>query len=408
MLRRAPLLLCLFPTIVLAHGPDRDGLVKAIGKTLKTEAYAPGVDFSKWPKVAREHRGLFQQAQTDDQMALFVNRALSTFGASHVTLLTPEYMKAPFEMKGAGMFTATYPDKQETVVWKVFPGGPAERAGVRPGDQVLEQKNLFSGFDGTPAKPVWMKVRRGKKELEFNLKPEQYEVFDREQLDWLNTTTAVLTIPTFTPHYNEKRVEALIAEAAMAERLVLDLRFNGGGKPWNVEHLLGFFLPDKTFFGSFIDRAGNTKFRKANPKGSLSQLAAWAPYKMRARRTGKPFAGRVVVLVNEMSGSAAEVAAQALQEGGATVFGKATAGAVLMSDSQTMPGGFELVYPRFDYVSARGRRIEKNPVRPDVVVETVDVGWAGNPDTALRIVAKYLEKVAPNRARRENNRTARA
>lgn len=395
--------------MVFARGSDSDALVEAIGRTLKTEAYAPGVDFTRWPQIARRHRGLMALANTNDLKALAMNRALSEFGASHVTLLTPEYMKAPFEMKGPGMYTATVQSTQVTVVWKVFPGGPAERAGVRPGDQVLEQENLFSGFDGTPAKPVWMKVRRGKKELEFRIKPEQHEIFDREQLDWLDTSTAVLTIPTFSPHYNATRVEALIEEASLAKRLVLDLRFNPGGKPWFVEHLLGFFLPDGAFLGSFVDRAENARFRKGHPKGTLAQLAAWAPYKMRARQTGKRFAGEVVVLVNGASGSAAEVAAQALHEvGRVPVFGEATAGAVLMSDSKTLPGGFELVFPRFDYISARGRRIEKNPIRPDVTVETVDVGWSGSPDTALRQIAKYLEKVARSESARENIRTSRA
>jgi C-terminal processing protease CtpA/Prc len=408
VLRRAPLLLCLFPTIVFASGPDKEGLIKAIGKTLQSEAYAPGVDFQRWPKVVQRHRARLTQAKTDDEIAATLTLALTSLGASHVNVLTPAYMKAPFEMKGSGMFTVSNQDTEEIVVWKVFPGGPAEKAGVHPGDLVLEHKNLFSGLDGTPAKPVWMKVQRGKKELEFRIEPAEHDIFDQERLDWIDTSTAVLTISTFTPHYNAKRVEKLVEEAALAERLVLDLRFNPGGKPWNVEHLLGFFLPKQTFFGSFVSRQESTAFRKSHPKGSLAQLAASVPYKMRTRQAAKPFKGQVVVLVNEFSGSAAEVAAQALQDWGHTVFGRKTAGAVLMSDSKTMPGGFELVFPRFDYISARGRRLERNAVRPDVPVETVDVGWAGNPDTALRQIAKYLEKGARTPSSRENNRTARA
>lgn len=390
-------------------GADSDVLVKAIGKTLKTEAYAPGIDFSKWPEIARQNWALMSMAKTNDLKALAMNNALARFRASHLVLLTPEYMKTPMEMKGPGFFWATFANSQKLVIWKVFPGGPAEKAGVRPGDEVLEQENLTSGFDGTPAKPVWMKVRRGKKELEFRIQPAVHEIFEPERLDWVDTSTAVLTVSTFSTYYNPTRVEALIAEAAFAKRLVLDLRYNPGGKPWNVEHLLGFFLPDGAFLGSFVDRAGNAKFRKKNPKGTLAQLAEWAPYKIRARRTGKPFSGEVVVLVNSASGSASEVAAQALHEvGRVPVFGEATAGAVLMSDAKTLPGGFELIFPRFDYISAKGRRIEKKPIQPDVKVETVDIGWMGSPDTALKQIAKYLEKGATSKPVRENIRTSRA
>jgi C-terminal processing protease CtpA/Prc len=198
-------------------------------------------------------------------------------------------------------------------------------------------------------------------------------------------------------------------EAAVAERLILDLRFNSGGKPWNVEHLLGFFLPDRAFIGSFIGRKDASQFARQNPRGGLTDLAASVALKMRVKRAGPRYRGRVVVLVNEYSGSASEVAAQALREiGRIPVYGESTAGAVLVSDSRPLPGGFALVFPGLDYVSAGGRRLEKHPVKPDVTVRTVDVGWPGRPDTALRKVARYLESVAFSRARRVNNPPSRA
>ncbi|MGV3615946.1 MAG: S41 family peptidase [Fimbriimonas sp.] len=409
MFRRAALLLCLVPTMVWGSGPDTDALVRAIGRTLKSEAYAPGVDFSRWPAVASRHRASFAKAKTQDQLADALNVALGTLGASHVTVFTPDFMKAPFVFRGAGILAAYDEAKDETKVWRVFPGSSAEKEGVRPGDLVLEEENLFSGLDGNPAKPARLKIRRGTKELEFRLQPLPFEGFPRAELDWVDATTAVLSVPTFTPAYDTARIERLMAEAAVAQRLVLDLRYNGGGKPWNVEHLLGFFLPDRAFVGSFVSREESVRFGRRFPKAGLAKLAQWVPGKLRVRRSDSPFRGKVVVLVNEHSGSAAEVAAQALREiGRVPVFGEATAGAVLMSEARTLPGGFELVFPKYDYVSAQGRRLERKPVRPDVMVATSDIGWPGNPDSALRWIAKYLEKVSRTASRRENIRVSHA
>jgi C-terminal processing protease CtpA/Prc len=393
----------------LASPPDADAIVREIGRVLRNEAYAPGVDFSRWDSIAKIHRQRIRAAKTNDEFALALTTALQALGSSHVGVFTPEFMKAPFTSRGAGVVAYYDEESDETVIARVFPKSPAERAGIRCGDVVVEEKDLYSGMDGKPAKPSWVRVRRGERELEFHLKPTQFSLFGRPELDWVDSTTAVLNVPTFTDFYDKARVERLMREAAVAERLILDLRFNSGGKPWNVEHLLGFFLPDRAFIGSFVGRADAHRFAQKNPRGNLSSLAASVVGKMRVKRTGPRYGGRVVVLVNEFSGSASEVAAQALREiGRVPVYGESTAGAVLVSDSRNLPGGFALVFPGLDYVSAGGKRLERHPVKPDVTVRTVDVGWPGRPDTALLKVARYLESVAFSPARRVNNPRSRA
>ena len=236
MLRRLALLVCLVPTLVAASDRDADRLVKDIGRTLRTEAYAPGVDFSRWSKVAKEHRGKFLAAKTDDELATALTAALRSFGTSHLSVFTPDFMKDPFVFKGAGIITAYFEDRGINYVWRVLPKSPADKAGVRPGDVVISEENLYTGIDGTPAVPSTLTVRRGKKELEFKFKPAPFEMFPKAELDWVDSATAVLSIPTFTPAYSPARVEQLIGEASLAKNLILDLRYNGGGKPWFVEH----------------------------------------------------------------------------------------------------------------------------------------------------------------------------
>lgn len=81
----------------------------------------------------------------------------------------------------------------------------------------------------------------------------------------------------------------------------------------------------------------------------------------------RPFAGKMVVLVDRPTMSAAEILSAALQESGrARVIGRPTSGSVLAMESKRLSDGGELRISVKDFVTAKGRRLEKNGVEPDV------------------------------------------
>ena len=81
------------------------------------------------------------------------------------------------------------------------------------------------------------------------------------------------------------------------------------------------------------------------------------------------FGGRVIVLVDRGTASAAEIFAAVLQDHGrATVVGRPTAGAVLASWFHELPDGGQLQLSREDYLAPKGRRLEGGGVEPDVRV----------------------------------------
>jgi carboxyl-terminal processing protease len=128
--------------------------------------------------------------------------------------------------------------------------------------------------------------------------------------------------------------------------LVLDLRENTGGAKSALLQIASRLWPSKQLLGRSISRRG--------------QKQDWAAGGVR------PFRGRLTVLVDSNTQSAAEILSAALQESGrAKVLGRKTAGSVLVMISKPLPDGGQLRLSIEDFVTAKGRRLEGNAVLPD-------------------------------------------
>ena len=83
----------------------------------------------------------------------------------------------------------------------------------------------------------------------------------------------------------------------------------------------------------------------------------------------KPFHGRVVLLVNRHTASAAEmIVAFARENNLATIIGEKTAGRLLSATSVKVGKGFRLALPTGAYYTWRGTILEGTPIVPDQIV----------------------------------------
>jgi C-terminal processing protease CtpA/Prc len=105
----------------------------------------------------------------------------------------------------------------------------------------------------------------------------------------------------------------------------------------------------------------------------------------------QPFHGRVVVLVNEYTNSAGEMAAQFAKDTKlATLVGQKTIGSVLGSTTFKVGDGYTLYIPIFGWYSPNGSCAEGSGVEPDVPVdidpETLARGSDAQLDKALDVL----------------------
>jgi len=221
---------------------------------------------------------------------------------------------------GVGMQVG--PRNGKTIVIAPFGGSPAYKAGLRPGDIILEVNekrtdnlttseiaDMLKGPKGT--KVSIMVARDGvDKPITFDIIRDEIPRNSVEEAFWLRPGIAYLEINSFNETTSKEVEDGLkkLGEANI-KGLVLDLRSNPGGLLNEGVAVAGRFLRKGEVVVSHRGRASAEK-----------------PYLARGSALGENYP--MVVLVNAYSASAAEIVAGALQDHdrglivGETTFGK--------------------------------------------------------------------------------------
>ena len=406
--------LCGFATSV---GQTVDGkpevkaeILKRVEEILTTQAYVPNVDFSKWPAFVEAERKKLDDAKNDEEFGQAVNEALHKFGASHIVFGTPRMEEQRRTARVVGIGISSYPVPEGLLISRVVPGASAEKAGIVPGDTVIEVDGKkpvgISGIPGPEGTDVKIKIKHEDGSIkEYTLTRKPFSTVRKEEITWITPETAKVTVYTFDRPYDRDNVDKLFFEAMKAKNIVLDLRDNGGGLVYNLQHLLSKFLDPSIPVGTFINRSIVDKYKTETKRDTIdvNEVAAWSRKDPRFARqqvlplklaTPEPFKGNVVVLVNGGSGSASEMCAAALKElDGARIIGSKSAGAVLVSVIPRINYNFTLQYPISDYVTVRGLRLEGNGIEPDVAAD-LRVRIPGKPDPAVDRAVMLLHRMS--------------
>lgn len=251
---------------------------------------------------------------------------------------------------------------------------PAEKAGLRPNDQILEVNH--ESLDGLDINEAVEKIR-GEKGSEVVLlvqrkgasKPFEVKIIrddiplytvhtDTENVD--GKKTGIISIRTFSETTDEEFAEALHElEADGMEGLIIDVRGNPGGLLNSIEEILQHFVPKDIPYLQREDRDGNRDkyYTKLDKK--------------------KPYP--INVLIDEGSASASEILAVALKETGydvvgTTSFGKGTVQqAVPLTDDQN---GSTIKLTFYKWLSPEGNWIHKEGVTPTVEQKQPDFYYA--------------------------------
>ena len=278
------------------------------------------------------------------------------------------------------------------VVVSPIEGSPAERAGVRPGDVLVEVDGValkpgklnaaierMRGLSGSSVHLVL--TRKDEPEpLHFDL--ERSEVHVRtvraEPLPGHYGYVRISHFSDSTPGDFNAAVLALQSAGSPLRGLVLDLRDNPGGV---LESAVG--VADSLLESGMIVRAdGRTAESRFELDATEGDLLAGAP---------------VVVLVDRGSASGAEIVAGALRDHGrATLMGERTFGKGSVQTVMPLSNGEALKLTTSRYLTPSGRSIQERGLEPDVRIATrtgdsphAAILKAGS-DPAVRSALQYL------------------
>lgn len=145
---------------------------------------------------------------------------------------------------------------KKTVITNPYVGFPAERAGLRVGDEFIsvDGKNVQGKptsevsalLKGKPKTEVVVEVKRsGQKEnLKFKLVREKIKISNITYQGMVGSETGYIKLDEFTPGAG-KEVEEAVSKLKQqgARKLILDLRDNPGGSLYEAVNIVNVFIP---------------------------------------------------------------------------------------------------------------------------------------------------------------------
>jgi C-terminal processing protease CtpA/Prc len=413
--RHAALLVTVFAAVVSAGQPRFDRVerqrVQQMLSSLKNEISKNYYDFAFHGLDLEQHfsaaNARLEQATSLGHALGIVAQALLDFDDSHTFFLPPsQTTRVDFEWKMQIVGDDCY-------LVAIKPGSDGERKGLKPGARVLAVEGrkvtrqtlwkieyqfyvlsprpglrLSVQLPGESPKDVDVLAKVSRSTRVLDLSGDTTIGFDdlvreaeRNARPYRHRYVRLGSIAIWKMQgfdYEPEDADRVASEALKgADSLILDMRGNPGGAVKTLERLAG------RFFGREV-KIADLKGRK-----SLKPIVA--------KKHNRPFAGRIVALVDSRSGSAAELLARLLQlEKRGVVLGDRSAGAVMQAYVYSgQMGGDNRVYfgasiTNADVIMTDGKSLEKTGLTPDELIRPTTDDIAGGLDPVLARASEIL------------------
>ena len=279
---------------------------------------------------------------------------------------------------GIGVTIQVQEDGSGFLIVKVNEGGPADQAGMLPGDLLVAVDGTdVRGWDsnatsalvkGEENTPVDITVIREGEEITLTV-TRMLVITPVATARMLEGNVGLVTIANFDNRCADETIAAIDSLLSQgAQKLIFDVRFNPGGYVHELVRVLDHILPEGDLFRS-VDYAGRESLEVSDEKCI----------------TGIPMA----VLINGESYSAAEFFAAALREYDyALIVGQNTTGKGYFQQTTVLCDGSAVGLSMGKYFTPQGVSLaEVGGLTPDVVVEV-------DQDTYLEIYAATLDPMA--------------
>jgi carboxyl-terminal processing protease len=403
-------------------------VLERVLKALESKFYKPELLGHDWQSAVTSHRAAIESAATPDAFEQAMTELLLVLKTSHLGFFHGTARRA----SSRAALSATYlsdetPYGSRWIFQDVHDGGAAALAGIEPGNILLrvdgkeivppEHPVFPMGSTSTlnivandgNERTVSVNVSRPKgKKLQF-VEPtlvQSKKLGDR--LGYLK----VAMFPGMIGVEVSNAMSDAVAELGNIGRLIVDLRGNTGGGAGALR-LMSLMTPNRVPVGY----APNKRWAKrdlATVKARFPRLgkiptskgALWllglrflpalitkSPIVLESEGLGaKPYDGRIVLLVDRHTASAAEMVTIFAKENKlATIVGEKTAGRLLSATSVKVGHGFRLAFPTGAYYTWNGTALEGSPIEPDVAT---DFSWQERRNGVDGQLQKALDLIA--------------
>jgi carboxyl-terminal processing protease len=247
-------------------------------------------------------------------------------------------------------------------VVSTFLGGPAEKAGIKAGDVILQVDNetvkertleeISSILRGPVSTSVTVIVRRGADQKSYSIIREVVKTISVSK-EKIQGNVGVIRITSFdndTGSEFEIALRELIGQGA--EKIIIDLRNNGGGLVGSAFDVADTLIREGVIV-NFTNQGKLVETVKASQRANYNLPT--------------------VILVNENTASAAEILAGALQDHQkAALVGKTTFGKGIAQIVTDAGNGSQVKVSAYYFTTPLGRTIHETGIIPDYVIDSYE------------------------------------
>lgn len=425
-----------------------------VWKSVKEKHWDPDLNGVDWDQARTDLLPKIQEASSDGQARAVINELLSRLGQSHFGIIpSSSYEKLEEESQALEYDESEESDEksgtdnsdQDTpevdpvedsdepgwsginarlvgdrfLVTKVYPGSPAEAAGVKTGwiiesiqdrkmsslieiskdiDGVMRPETqagliLHSRLQGNAGKSIRMNFIDGLNETQevkltfadapgvmggfgelppmpIEVEATTLDIGDEHGIGYFRLSM-FMSPGTVLPTYQQ-----FIKDSMDSRGIVIDMRGNFGGIILMAPGMINWLIEEKGLMGTM-------KMRDA-VRGAFD-----IPLMLNPRKNA--YEGKVAVLIDELSISNAEILSAGLKDiGRARIFGTQTAGLALPSTVERLPNGDGFQYAFADYTSSGGYSLEAQGTIPDVPLNYTREGLLSGHDEVLDAATDWI------------------
>lgn len=404
---------------------DREAVLKKVSRLVEEKHFNPSLNGANWLELVKSRRARILEADTVEKLESEIQDLLTELKTSHTGIFHQSLRKIPARFAINATFQrSSLNGSTRWMVQDVHEGGAAHAISLHPGDILLELDGKEIVPPDSPVFRVGQSVavtvqrltgERVSLRLEVPTpKSKKRPINQPRPVSWskLPDSIGLLKITMFPGAIGidlAHDIDRAIAELGACSRLIVDLRGNTGGGIGGLR-LMSYLTPDKRPVGYSLTkkraakgyrREELTRFGKI-PSRKIALLGLLLRYAFIDKSIAvvteglgpQLFHGRVVLLVNQHSASAAEmVAAFARENQLATIVGTKTPGRLLSGGTFKVGHGFVLGLPVAAYLTWEGNLLEGKGIEPDHLVELSYEELRGGHDTQMEKaieVARHL------------------